>query len=130
MRISDVSSDVCSSDLATSGDITSLDTRVTTPETDITARPTSAQLAAPEGAAGIGYANSDVKDKLAGNRSLLAYLLAIDLDYTNDISWAEVAGIRATFLPTPTRVVEGKYVAVRVDPGGHPKIPKKNHTNT
>src|SRR3546814_1965786 len=92
LRISDWSSDVCSSDLktvglylndaglavkqsdlATSGDITSLDTRVTTAETDITARPTSAQLAAPEGAAGIGYANSDVKDKLAENRSLLDY---------------------------------------------------------
>src|SRR3546814_9732380 len=100
MRISDWSSDVCSSDLlATSGDITSLDTRVTTAETDITARPTSAQLAAPEGAAGIGYANSDVKDKLAENRSLLDYWLAIDIDYTNAISRAEVAGIRALFIP-------------------------------
>src|SRR3546814_11057294 len=103
MRISDWSSDVCSSDLqsdlATSGDITSLDTRVTTAETDITARPTSAQLAAPEGAAGIGYANSDVKDKLAENRSLLDYWLAIDIDYTNAISRAEVAGIRALLIP-------------------------------
>src|SRR3546814_16557705 len=62
-------------------------------------RPTSAQLAAPEGAAGIGYANSDVKDKLAENRSLLDYWLAIDIDYTNSISRAEVAGIRALFIP-------------------------------
>src|SRR3546814_10172269 len=76
MRISDWSSDVCSSD-----------------------RPTSAQLAAPEGAAGIGYANSDVKDKLAENRSLLDYWLAIDIDYTNAISRAEVAGIGALFIP-------------------------------
>src|SRR3546814_21017921 len=70
-------------------------TRVTTAETDITARPTSAQLAAPEGAAGIGYANSDVKGKLAENRSLLDYWLAIDIEYNNAISRAEVAGIRA-----------------------------------
>src|SRR3546814_1121672 len=56
---------------------------------------TSAQLAAPEGAAGIGYADSDVKDKLAENRSLLDYWLAIDIDYTNAISRAEEIG-RAT----------------------------------
>src|SRR3546814_350663 len=93
LYLNDAGLAVKQSDLATSGDITSLDTRVTTAETDITARPTSAQLAAPEGAAGIGYANSDVKDKLAENRSLLDYWLAIDIDYTNAISRAEVAGI-------------------------------------
>src|SRR3546814_8255679 len=37
--------------------VSSLDTRVTTAETDITARPTSTQLAAPEGASGIGTAD-------------------------------------------------------------------------
>src|SRR3546814_9320624 len=89
LYLNDAGLAVKQSDLATSGDITSLDTRVTTAETDITARPTSAQLAAPEGAAGIGYANSDVKDKLAENRSLLDYWLAIDIDYTNAISRAE-----------------------------------------
>src|SRR3546814_18836090 len=108
MRISDWSSDVCSSDLAglavkqsdlaTSGDITSLDTRVTTAETDITARPTSAKLAAPEGAAGIGYANSDVKDKIAENRRHLYYWLAIDIEYQNDISQALVAGSIPLFI--------------------------------
>src|SRR3546814_4398 len=68
LYLNDAGLAVKQSDLATSGDITSLDTRVTTAETDITARPTSAQLAAPEGAAGIGNANSDVKEKLAENR--------------------------------------------------------------
>src|SRR3546814_4125970 len=52
LYLNDAGLAVKQSDLATSGDITSLDTRVTTAETDITARPTSAQLAAPEGAAG------------------------------------------------------------------------------
>src|SRR3546814_19701375 len=33
------------------------------------------------------------------NRSLLDYWLAIDIDYTNAISRAEVAGIRALFIP-------------------------------
>src|SRR3546814_17130675 len=47
--------------------VSSLDTRVTTAETDITARPPSTQLAAPEGAAGVGTTDGGcVEEALSG----------------------------------------------------------------
>src|SRR3546814_1066036 len=59
LYLNDASLAVKQSDLATSGDITSLDTRVTTAESQITPRPTSAQLAAPVEAERSGFAHRD-----------------------------------------------------------------------
>src|SRR3546814_8521262 len=74
LYLNDAGLAVKQSDLATSGDITSLDTRVTTAETDITARPTSAQLAAPEGAAGRSEEHTYEPQSLMRNSSAVLRL--------------------------------------------------------
>src|SRR3546814_10368068 len=74
LYLNDAGLAVKQSDLATSGDITSLDNRVTTAETDITARPTSAQLAAPEGAAGKSEEHTSQLQSLMRNSSAVLRL--------------------------------------------------------
>src|SRR3546814_15367032 len=82
LYLNDVGLAVKQSDLATSGDITSLDTPVTTAPTAIPAPPTSAQLDAPAAAARICLAKRRFKDTPPATSNHLPALMSLSHSYS------------------------------------------------